>query len=248
MKKFIVVVISLLFLTVFLMMNYLIWDKDNLLQQQQDSQNQQDWLRGQNSALSDTITELEETVKGLERDKASLNEQNNSLQRQVISATGREATLRRTLDTKTQNLESLKTASLPVLRTILSDWMTAVTEKRLEDSLLYFSQDYQFFQKVLTPERYGELIETTLLSLAYQRGPQPEGEPETVPPIVMFERVGNESQDLSVLVRVQVLAELVPDAEVSAPYFKTGMNTLQVQFVYDAINQKWYIQSITVGS
>ena len=248
MKKFIVVVISLLFLTVFLMMNYLIWDKDNLLRQQQDSQNQQDWLRGQNSALSDTITELEERVKNLERDKANLNEQNNSLQRQVISATAREATLRRSLDTKSQNLESLKTASLPVLRTIFSDWMTAVTDRRFDDSLLYFSQEYQFFQKVLTPERYRELVESTLLSVSYQRAPQPEGEPETIPPIVMFERVGSESQDLSVSVRVQVVAELMPEVDPAMPYFKTGMNTLQVQFVYDAINQKWFIQAITVGS
>lgn len=248
MKKFIVVVISLLFLTVFLMMNYLIWDKDNLLQQQQDSKNQQDWLRGQNSALSDTISELEENIKILERDKANLNEQNNSLQRQVIAATGREASLRSSLDNKTQNLDVLKTASLPLLRALFSDWMTAVTEKRLEDSLLYFSQDYQIFQKTMTPESYRELMETTLLSLVYHRAPQPEGEPESIPPVVMFERVGNESKDLTVRVRTQVIAALAPESTPTPPYLKTGMNTLQVQFTYDSINQKWYIQYISLGS
>jgi cell division protein FtsB len=244
MKKFIVVVISLLFLTVFLMMNYLIWDKDNLLQQQQDSNNQQDWLRGQNSALSDTISELEENIKTLERDKTSLNEQNNALQRQVIAATGREASLRFALDAKTQNLDTLKTASLPLLRTLFSDWMTAVTERRMEDSLLFFTQEYQLFQKNMTPERYRELMEGTLLSLVYHRAPQPEGDPETIPPVVMFERVGNETDDLSVRVRTQVIAALVPEAVPAAQDLKNGMNTLQILFVYDDINQKWYIQSI----
>jgi cell division protein FtsB len=248
MKKFIVVVISLLFLTVFLMMNYLIWDKDNLLAQQQDNKNQQDWLRGQNSALSDTITELEDAVKILERDKANLNEQNNSLQRQVISATGREATLRRTLDTRTQSLDALKTAALPQLRTLLSDWMTAVSESRLEDSLLVFTPDYLFFQKSLTPERYGDMVSATVVSVSYYRAPQTETDEDVPPPVAMFERVGNESQDLQVLVRTQVIAELKPEVETVIPYLKDGMNTLAVQFLYDAINQKWYIQSITIGS
>lgn len=248
MKKFIVAVISLLFLTVFLMMNYLLWDKDNLLKQQQDSKTQQDWLRGQNSALSDTITELEDAVKGLERDKASLNEQNNALQRQVISATGRETTLRRTLDTKTQNLDALKTASLPLLRTLFSEWMTAVNEGRLEDSSLYFSQDYQFLQKVLNPDGYQELVRTTLVSILYNRQPQPEEDAEALPPIQMFERVGNEAQDLTVLVRTQVIVELATEADPGATFFKNGMNTVQIQFSYDAMNQRWYIQAISLGS
>ena len=78
----------------------------------------------------------------------------------------------------------------------------------------------------------------------YHRAPQPEGDLETIPPVVMFERVGNETDDLSVRVRTQVIAALVPEAVPAAQDLKNGMNTLQILFVYDDINQKWYIQSI----
>ncbi len=244
MKKFIVVVISILFLSVFLMMNYLLWDKDNLLKAQQDAASQQSWLRGQNNALEDSITELEASVKKLEKEKADLNEQNNALQRQVITATGREATLRRTADTKAQNLDALKTASLPILRQLLTEWMAAVSEGRLDDSFTYFTQDIHFMDRLVNPDSYRELISTTLSGL-YFRNPEEDGA-EQAP--VLFERVGSETQDLVVLVRTQVYVRRIAGAEVPDPFFQQGANAIQVQFLYDGINRKWYIQSIYPGN
>ena len=244
MKKFIVVVISVLFLSVFLMMNYLLWDKDNLLKAQQDAETQQSWLRGQNNAMEDTIAELEDTVKKLEKEKADLNEQNNALQRQVITATGRETTLRRSFDAKTQNLESLKTSSLPILKQLLADWMTAVSEGRLDDSFTYFTQDIRLMERLVNADSYRELVSTTLSGL-YFRNPEDTG---TETPTVVFERVGGETQDLVVLVRTQVFAQRIVDSNVPDPFFAQGLNALQVQFLYDGINQKWYIQSIDMGN
>ncbi len=247
MKKLIVLIISVIILSVFLMMNYLLWDKDNLLKQQETDKVQQDWLRGQNKAMEANITELEGQITTLEKDKASLNEQNNSLQRQVRSASDREVLQKRTISEKLQSLESLKTSSLPLLQQRFEGWMIAVNEGRGEDSFRWFSRDFQFLQRVLSQEKYIDYVGLNIQSISYHLPENPEN--TTVVEItpdkeVLFERIGSEAADLTVLVRMQVYITLKPEADTSSPSLVNGLNTLQVQFTYDTINQKWLIQSI----
>ena len=65
MKKFVVVMISVIVLFVFIMLNYLVWDKEKLQNQRESDRIEQDWLRGQNRILSTTVSELEEANKKL---------------------------------------------------------------------------------------------------------------------------------------------------------------------------------------
>lgn len=251
MKKVIVVIISILFLSVFLMMNYLLWDKDNLLKQQEDNQIQQDWLRGQNSTLSDDIRELETAKKKLEAELEDATAQNNSLQRQLTTANGRETTLRRGLDAKNGSLEALKTASLPILRTLLSDWMTTINEGRTTDSYLYFTPDFRFLQKSLSQEDYRLLIESSIKAITFVNTESADGSgtgEASAPPPMLFERIGGEIQDLSVLVRAQVQVERPAEKEQRAGEIQSGLNTFHILYQYDTINQKWYIQTIDLGS
>ncbi len=248
MKKFIVLIISIVFLSVFLMMNYLLWDKDNLIKQQETDKIQQDWLRGQNKAMEANIQELDLEKKALEQNKADLNEQNNSLQRQVRSATDREVSLKRTLSEKIQSIEAMKTSALPLLQQRFSVWMLSVTEGRSADSFLSFSRDFQFLQRVMTEENYNAYVNENIKTLSFQPLPE-EGKDGAVaaevPAVeVLFERIGNEAADLTVLVRMQIYVSLSPEADTSGPTLVEGLNTLQVQFVYDTINQKWLIQSV----
>lgn len=250
MKKFIVFVISLLFLAVFLMMNYFIWDQDNLLQMQEDSEAQQAWLRGQNRTLTDTISELEDIVNALENDISRLTEQTGNLQRQVITTTGREAELRRTLDGNRQKLDMLRTASLPILKDIFSSWMLAVNENRSADSYLSFSPDFRFMMQAFTREKYQAFLDANIYSIQFSL---PEGETSTssaepMPAEPLFERIGNEADDLTVLVRTQVLIAHEPEATEDPDVFNEGLNSLELQFIYDTINRKWYIQSILPGT
>ena len=281
MKRLIVVIISILFLSVFLMMNYLLWDKDNLLKQQESDMVQQDWLRGQNKAMEANITELEQSNAALEKDKATLNEQYNTIQRQIRAATERETNLRKMLDNKILSVEALKTASLPILKEEIAKWMTAVNEGRSADSFLSFSQNFQIMKRSLTQETYQKFLETNISILSYtspDAAVQKDGtaanstvkdtaakdapvkettakdgtvkgeeaKPTAAPePVILFERIGNESSDLTVLVRTQVYATLKPEADKSIPSFQEGLNSVQIQFIYDVMNQKWYIQSIT---
>ena len=48
MKKFVIVIISIVVLFSFLMLNYLVWDKENLQKQRESDRLEQDWLKGQN--------------------------------------------------------------------------------------------------------------------------------------------------------------------------------------------------------
>ncbi len=244
MKRFIVVIITLLFLSVFLMMNYLLWDKDNLIKQQQSDRVQQDWLRGQNKTLEDTINELESNNATLERNKADLTEQLSGLQRQLQAATNRETNLRRTLDSRSQNLDALKTATLPMLQNLFVTWMGAVSEGRVDDSFRAFARDYQIMQRVLTLEEYRDYVERNLRSVSFRNPEEVLEEGEEPAEAPLFTRVGNESGDLTVLVRTQVYVKLMPESDTTGIVFREGLNTLQLQFVYDVINQRWYMQSI----
>ena len=71
MKKFVIVMIAILVLFVFLMLNYLLWDKENLLKQSEHDKIEQDWLRGQNRTLQATVNEQEQTIKALEKKRTS---------------------------------------------------------------------------------------------------------------------------------------------------------------------------------
>ena len=247
MKKFILLIISVIILSVFLMMNYLLWDKDNLLKQQENDKVQQDWLRGQNKALEANISELESQIVTLDKDKASLNEQNNSLQKQVRSAADREVMQKRTISEKLISVESLKTSALPLLQQRFDGWMTAVTEGRVEDSFRWFSRDFQFLQRVLSQEMYNEYVGLNILYISYKPPVSTDADLVESSPTdseVLFERIGSEAADLTVLVRMQVYVTLKPEADLTSTTLINGLNTLQVQFTYDTINQKWLIQSI----
>ena len=62
MKKFVIVMITIMILFVFLMVNYLLWDKENLLKQTESDKIEQDWLRGQNRTLQATVNEQEQAM------------------------------------------------------------------------------------------------------------------------------------------------------------------------------------------
>ncbi len=68
MKKFVVIMISALVLFTFLMLNYLLWDKENLQKQRETDKVEQDWLRGQNRILTTTVEELEQANSKLEKE------------------------------------------------------------------------------------------------------------------------------------------------------------------------------------
>ena len=70
MKKFVIVMIAAIVLFVFLMLNYLVWDKERLQNQRESDKIEQDWLRGQNRILSTTVNDLEQANKKLEEEVA----------------------------------------------------------------------------------------------------------------------------------------------------------------------------------
>lgn len=62
--------IAAIVLFVFLMLNYLVWDKERLQNQRESDKIEQDWLRGQNRILSTTVNDLEQANKKLEEEVA----------------------------------------------------------------------------------------------------------------------------------------------------------------------------------
>lgn len=83
MKKFVIVMITILVLFVFLMVNYLLWDKENLLKQTESDKIEQDWLRGQNRTLQSTVNEQEQAIKALEKEKNQLSTRISGLEQEL---------------------------------------------------------------------------------------------------------------------------------------------------------------------
>jgi septal ring factor EnvC (AmiA/AmiB activator) len=159
-KRLIVIMISVIFLSAFIMMNYLLWDKDNLVKQQEQDKIQQDWLLGQNRALEQSIQDQDSINKKLTTEISELKFQITQFESQLRSSKDQNDLTSQLLTEKNQVVEVYKSDSLDKLRGITENWLLAINEGRLDDSFLLFGTQAVFMGRLLNLESYKEYFTT----------------------------------------------------------------------------------------
>lgn len=134
MKKFVIVMISFLVLFIFLVLNYLLWDKENLLKQRDSDKIEQDWLRGQNRTLQTTIEELEQDMAGLEDQNSAQRDKIAELEQQIRLALQRENVNLKDIQEKDQALGDYKALMAEDLEALLTNWFDSISKSRYEES------------------------------------------------------------------------------------------------------------------
>ena len=154
MKKFVIFLISALVIFVFFMLNYLVWDKENLQNQRDSDKIEQDWLQGQNRILNSTVEELEKTVAQLEDDiseqksKIIVLDEGLRISRQQQSASGR------TIIEQENALNLYKSFLADDLKSTTEEWFLSISQKRYEDSIAFLDKEFKYFGEKYVEEDF----------------------------------------------------------------------------------------------
>lgn len=235
MKKFVVIMISALVLFTFLMLNYLLWDKENLQKQRESDKIEQDWLRGQNRILTATVDELEQANAALEKEVAGYKDKINDLEYRINLLQQREANFIKRTDELNQILNLYKTLLSDEVREIINDWFLSINRKEYNDSYGFLSEDFTFLGKKIDKTEYMEMISAIdLIEIAEGSGDMADG-PFTV-------NENNEPEIISVQVVVQ--AYIKDEQKADMPGVDDGTNVLEFRLRYNRLSKKWAILSI----
>lgn len=232
MKKFVVVMISAIVLFVFLMLNYLVWDKEKLQNQRESDKIEQDWLRGQNRILTATVDELEEENKKLEKEITSQKKEISDLEEKLRDARQKESDYLQEKQKQKEALDTFKSIMKDDVKLIAQKWFSSITQKAYKDSFALLDEDFTLWGKSFEEKEYIDLIsKIDSISLAEESDSSqesvftvlPGGEPDVV--------------QASLLVN----AYIEEDAHKILPHIVNGNNTLEVGFVYDKDKESWVI-------
>lgn len=232
MKKFVVVMISAIVLFVFLMLNYLVWDKERLQNQRESDKIEQDWLRGQNRILTATVDELEEANKKLQEEVASQKKEISDLEEKLRDARQKEANYLQEKQRQIEALDTFKSIMKENVKEIAQKWFSSITQKAYHDSFAFLSKDFTLWGKSYEEKEYIDLISNiNSISLAEKSGSRQDavftvlsgGEPDVIQATLMVD------------------AYIEGEAKEILPHLVNGINTLEVGFVYDKDKESWVI-------
>ena len=236
MKKFVVVMISVIVLFVFIMLNYLVWDKEKLQNQRESDRIEQDWLRGQNRILSTTVSELEEANKKLEEEIASKEEEISDLEDMLNSARQKETDDLQEIQKQAEALNLFKSIMKEDVKRVAKNWFLSITQRAYHDSLALLDKDFTLWGKSFDEEEYIDFISNiNSISLAADNGSNQDS--------IFTILYGGEPH----LVQANLLvnAYITEDNQESLPHLVNGINTLEVGFIYNSEENSWVILYVT---
>jgi len=235
MKKFVVIMISALVLFTFLMLNYLLWDKENLQKQRETDKIEQDWLRGQNRILTATVEELEQTTAKLEKEVKEYKDRVTTLEGQLQLYRQRE----------NDNIEKIAqlSAIVKLYKTLLGDsvketidnWLSAINRKEYEESFRYLGEGFTFSGRKYDKTSYINMISAIDSIIIAGDAGNAADEP--------FKIIEDGDYD-NINARVVVQAYIIDEIKDNIPGMDDGINIMEFKLKYNTSSNKWEILSI----
>lgn len=235
MKKFVIVMISAIVLFLFLMLNYLVWDKENLQSQRESDKIEQDWLKGQNRILSATVEDLEQANKKLENEVAANKNEMSDLEEKLRSTLQKEANDLQEIQRQSEALNAFKVLMEQDVKQVTENWFYSITQKNYLDSMVYLNKEFTLWGESYTEDKYIELV-SNIESIFIAE----EGNSSQKDAFMVLEGGEPHVVQASLLVK----AYIAKDAEKSLPYLVDGLNTLEVGFIYNSESKKWVIMHV----
>lgn len=256
MKKFVILMISFLVLFVFLMLNYLLWDKENLQKQSASDKIEQDWLRGQNRTLQSTIEEQEADISQLKRESQNYQSRIIELEQQLRQTKDEKETSLQQMEILTQAVSEYQLYTLDTLKSFTNNWFLSINEARYEDAYGFFSSDAVLFEKALEKEAFEDgMSRIKSISLVEQ-----DEELEKLhPSFEIMKGMGNVYEVMAkATIELNIAAEAdggkdaedkksdTPGENALEPFSNLveGVNQLQITYRYFPEEKKWVMVSI----
>jgi len=236
MKKFVIVMVSVFILFLFIMMNYLLWDKENLMEQRDNDRIEQDWLRGQNRTLQATVDELEQVIKKLQNEKDEQQSRIIDLENKLREALERENSSLKDIQEKNQAIAYYKRFMEEELRNIAVKWFSDITSKRYEESFEYLDKEFTLQGKKYDKTAYMEFVRTVESIYISQ---EKENDVKT------FAVLQDEGSAYEIYARIKASISINNgNNESTGNIFHNGVNTLEIMFRYDPDLERWLIKAV----
>lgn len=235
MKKFVIVLISFLVLFVFFMLNYLLWDKENLLKLRDNDKVQQDWLRGQNLTLQTTVEDLEQSVKTLDIENDAQKDKIVDLELQVRLALQGENDNLKVIQAQNNALSDYKSFMEDELKKVIVQWFSDVTNNNFEESIIYLDKNFKLWGKLYNTEQYIDFI-SDIQIISMQKEQKDGDKPFTI--------LEDQGEAYEIITQIQVEVSIKEDQQESFQDLKSGSNTLEMIFRYDPGSNNWEIMSV----
>lgn len=239
MKKFAVIMITILVLFIFLMLNYLLWDKENLMKQNESDRIEQDWLRGQNRTLQATIEEQEETIKELELENSRLSARISSLEQEIDLLNQRVENYRKEIAEKSQAIENYKLLTKDLLLELTAEWFESISRRDYDGAWEFMMPDPMIFGSRCSKEDL-KAIFSPVHSIRFA-GNVGEREAAGLP----FEILKNYGNVYEVTAVVEADVSIGEKREDGVSGWREGVNRIRMTFVFSPDEQRWAIKSVS---
>lgn len=235
MKKFVVIMISALVLFTFLMLNYLLWDKENLQKQRESDKVEQDWLRGQNRILTATVEELEQSNAKLEKEAKEYKDRISTLEGQLQLYRAREKDNLSQISELTKIVNLYKTLMGDNVRNTINSWFTSINKKDYDASFNYLGDSFAYSGRKYDRAAYIEMV-------------------SAIDSIIIAEDAGDAADEPFIIIQngdpgiinaqVVVQAYIIDEKKDSIPGIDDGTSVLEFGLKYDTSSEKWEILSV----
>lgn len=238
MKKFVVVMVSCLVLFIFIILNYLLWDKENMLQQRDSDKIEQDWLRGQNRTLQTTVEELEQTVKSLKSQNSDQADKITDFEDRIAQAMQQENINLEELHSLNQAIDVYKSFMKDEIKDVFIRWCSDIGSRKFEESLARLGKGFKLWEKQYESQQYMEFI-SAVQAISVKEGKNDDEETF----VILDEH--NEPYEIKTRIETEISVKKPRPENFQGP--ADGINLLEVIFHYDTDSGKWVIMSVTAA-
>jgi hypothetical protein len=239
MKKFAVVMITIMVLLIFLVLNYLLWDKENLMKQSESDRIEQDWLRGQNRTLQTTVEEQEQTIKNMKQENSKLSARISNLEQELELLNSKVESYRKEIDRKNEAIANYKLFTENQLLNLTAGWFDFINRRDYENAWKCLAQDHLVFGKKYSIEDFSKQM-GAIHSISIRKKEDKEGVSGFA-----FEILKNYGNDYEVTVLLDADVTLDRQHNDEASDWKEGTNRIRVTFEFNPDVGNWAIKTVS---
>lgn len=226
MKRFVVIVASLLIILVFIALNYLIWDRESLVTLRESNQDSIDTLNRMNMSLNQEKSRLEQQTEELRNQIEVLEENITNLEKDIQQQKNITNERNRFILNMKSHIDTL-----PV-QTITIDWVNRLNEKGYAEAYLKSSAECNFWGNRWSMRMFEEYFNENVEQIQLLRE---ESNPN-------IDVIPIQTPDWEMSVYVHVLVDLKEGAPHN--YLNQGENIVHLTYTYSERLDQWMITSV----
>lgn len=229
MKRFVVIITSLLIIFVFIALNYLLWDRESLVTLRESNQASINTLSRininlseENSRLTRQTEEMREQIEALSEKVRELEETNTEQQRLI------EEQKQFILDLKSQiNPEPVKNEAI--------GWINSIAERNFDKAILKLSEACSFCGNNWTPRMFSSYFVQNIEDIQIRYNDENQ--------TPMVEVIPYQTPDFNIKVVMHVRVDLTEKA--AGEYLQHGNNIIELDFTYSDRLEQWVITAVS---